>query len=379
MSYKLLERNGVANENIDGAAFNNIVTSGADGILKGILNECVISATGSTIQIDTGELILHGFRIKIIEPITIDLNPSIPDNTYQLIAVIDLSPRREVLFDLICRVPQKLIQDSLFDTEQGRYELELAQFSFTSGKVLNLTPTVKELVFSTDDFRETLYEVQQKNIEQDAKIFDLQKKIDDAVLLNPETEEQKINSNIHILGSLLVDGEQTAIETESLFVKDRFIVCNVGHINDSQTPNTAGFAIVIGGRATDITYTYYLAYGIIHDRQTDTVRLGRGYVRVDNTDYIEETQDRLVNPTFFFGTIEFDGIDSYIVHEEEGQAISTRANNIVNGNIPQWDDTQKTFVDSGVSLGDIESALTTINESLDRIIEIQNSLIGGNG
>lgn len=182
-------------------------------------------------------------------------------------------------------------------------------------------------------------------------------------LLNTETsEEQTINSDIHILGRLIVDGEQTAVETKSLFVKDRFIVCNVS--DDPLLKETAGFAILTSRGDVDLYYTYFRAYGIVHDQATDTVRLGRGVVRVKN-EFADTHTDKLINPEFIFGTIEYDGVDTYIVHEEEGQAISTRENTITNGNIPQWDDTQKTFVDSDASVKDLFNASYGLQYSLN--------------
>ena len=40
--YKILERNGVDNENIDGAAFNNFAAGERDGIVAGVLSQCSI-------------------------------------------------------------------------------------------------------------------------------------------------------------------------------------------------------------------------------------------------------------------------------------------------------------------------------------------------
>ena len=69
MEYKILERNGDENENVDGAAFNNFCADGRNLIFKGVLNECnFVKNETNAIKIDTGELIIQGFRIKIVKP-----------------------------------------------------------------------------------------------------------------------------------------------------------------------------------------------------------------------------------------------------------------------------------------------------------------------
>lgn len=187
--------------------------------------------------------------------------------------------------------------------------------------------------------------------------------VQEAVLRNPESGAQTINGDVQINGRLRVDGDQTIVEAESLLVKDRFIVCNFGDFSQGQDgkPETAGIVMLTGGRDTrDYYYHFFNAYGIIHDQSTDTVRLGRGVLRCDNSDLVDGYPEKMENPIFFFGRAEYKE-GSMIVIPEEGQAISTRANTIQNGNIPEWDDEQKMFVDSGVSLGDIDKALDELH------------------
>lgn len=207
-------------------------------------------------------------------------------------------------------------------------------------------------------------ELQEKNKEQDEAIENIDIPSGKFVELNPKTEEQKIKGDIHILGRLLVDGEQTAVETESLFVKDRFIVCNVSE-GIQYGSETSGLAMIIGSYGTNDYdgHHYYKAYGIVHDQETDTVRLGRGVLKVGT--YEKDGEWKFVNPVFYFGTAEF-GADSWMVIPEEGQAISTRANTIKDGNIPKWDDTQKTFVDSDASVRDLFNASYGLRYSLNK-------------
>ena len=79
--YKILEQNGVENENIDGGAFNNFAAGGRDGIIAGVLTECALAATGNSISISSGLLIICGIRVKITsaEVLSISVPPVSPN------------------------------------------------------------------------------------------------------------------------------------------------------------------------------------------------------------------------------------------------------------------------------------------------------------
>ena len=109
MDYKILEANGVDNENVDGAAFNNFISSSQPGIIQGILNECpVYQVNSTTVGIGTGELIISGFRIKILSDYSIQQSASVPDTEFQIAAKITLNSDRSVLFEFVCRPPVAL-------------------------------------------------------------------------------------------------------------------------------------------------------------------------------------------------------------------------------------------------------------------------------
>lgn len=141
MEFKILEANGVENENVDGAAFNNVMAGGENGIFKGILNECnVYSPTSNSIAIGTGVVMVQGFRIKITDPYIHNFS-SVPvePTEYHLVAKITLLSTRDVSFELICRRKQELVQENLFRTESGVYEAEIATFVHAvSGEITNL-------------------------------------------------------------------------------------------------------------------------------------------------------------------------------------------------------------------------------------------------
>ena len=150
MSFKILEKNGVDNENIDGAAFNNFSAGGRDGIVAGVLSECSLSLSGNVIGIAPGELILHGFRVKITETETFS-NSSVPVSAekYQIIAQIVVSDNNDVVFSFLIRSPATLIQENIFDNNRGTYQIEIGTYRHNpDGSISELTRTVQ--VFYAD-------------------------------------------------------------------------------------------------------------------------------------------------------------------------------------------------------------------------------------
>lgn len=145
MSYKILEQNGIQNENVDGAAFNNFSAGGRNGILKGVLNECLVYKTSSNIlTISPGEILVQGFRVKILdsEDFPIAGFPSI-DTDYHLIIELTLYLDRSVSVRLLCRPVERLLQENLFGNEEGIYQEEIASFVYsTQGSIEELNPTM---------------------------------------------------------------------------------------------------------------------------------------------------------------------------------------------------------------------------------------------
>lgn len=145
MTYKILEQNGVENENIDGAAFNFASCGGKDGILKGVLNECTLySPSSNSVELMTGELLLSGFRVKITSPYRIGFStrPS-SDTQYQIVAKITLDPDRNVQFQLTYGIDRGLTKDNLFVAEKGVYEVEIGRFTHDiNGSVINVSRSI---------------------------------------------------------------------------------------------------------------------------------------------------------------------------------------------------------------------------------------------
>ncbi len=131
MSYKVLERNGVEIENIDGAAFNNAVCGGKNYIMQGVLKECYVTAVQNTIGLLPGTMVIQGIRIKIIEPqyYVLNLFPN-EETNYQIILQIDVEKNRKVTVTSFLRAyNSKLIQENIFEEESGTYQVEVARFT----------------------------------------------------------------------------------------------------------------------------------------------------------------------------------------------------------------------------------------------------------
>ena len=144
MSYKILEQNGIDNENIDGGAFNNFSAGNRDGIIGGVLSECAVTATGNSIGISPGELIIHGIRVKLIsvETLTLASAPAEPIR-YQIIAQIELKANKSIAFSLFVQEVADLIQEELYASDLGTYQVEVARFTHgTNGNIEDLSKTL---------------------------------------------------------------------------------------------------------------------------------------------------------------------------------------------------------------------------------------------
>ncbi len=145
MSYKVLEQNGIDNENVDGGAFNRFTAGGRDGIIKGVLSDCALAAVGNGVGIAPGEIIMCGIRVKItdIEMLFLSGSP-VAATQYQIIAQATLQTNRSLFVSFLLRPSGTLRQDSLYATEQGVYEVEIGTFTHNpDGSISNLKQSLK--------------------------------------------------------------------------------------------------------------------------------------------------------------------------------------------------------------------------------------------
>lgn len=140
MEYKILEAPGVEIDNTDDSLFNNFLLSSRSGIIPEVLDECkVFSPSSNIVSISTGELIIRGFRIKILSNYSYTFNSASASTVeYHLVAKITLNSDKTVLFDIVCREVQSLQKDDLYQIGFGVYEFELAKFKYTNTSITNL-------------------------------------------------------------------------------------------------------------------------------------------------------------------------------------------------------------------------------------------------
>ena len=169
------------------------------------------------------------------------------------------------------------------------------------------------------------------------------------------------NGNLRVHGDLIVDGKTTTADTETLLVKDNFIVINSDN-EDLQTA-LAGIAIKTGENK---------AYGIAYDRQNGSVSLGEGVVNSDN------------NFAFNLGEANPIVTRSQSDQLKDGQILVWDAdtNKIVGSEAYSYEKLEETFTNWDAhhalvkSVEDLDAALleeksirTTADESLSKIIE----------
>lgn len=172
MQYKILESLGVEIENTDDAAFNSFLVSGESGIIAGVLNECRLIDLFGTIVIDTGELMIQGFRIKITEAYQYTpVGTAASRINYHIIGRLELHTGGEVSFNIITRTISELQQDDLHKLSSGIHEVELAKFTHYGNTISSLSSTVQFLSlgsggFSENDKKEVIEEAKKLFIEK---------------------------------------------------------------------------------------------------------------------------------------------------------------------------------------------------------------------
>lgn len=221
MEYKLLESNGVEHSFIDGAAFNNIAVGACNGVLKGVLNECqVYQPSSNIIEISTGELIIQGFRVKLLSPYSAALTAEIPSRKYHIVARISVTSDKTSSFQIVCRDLTALLQESIHKTEQGIYEIELAQFVNTADGIQQVKRTVTTI---GNDYKKDIQDV-----------------------LNASYQALEASKSAHSISTI---NSKRLDNVESVLSKDRFIIDSATTYRKSIPVGVAPYATInkIGG------------------------------------------------------------------------------------------------------------------------------------
>lgn len=155
MAYKILTKNGIDNSNIDGARGEYFNSGMRDGIVQGVLNEGLFTATASNIiSLDTCELRIAGHRIVIDEPVyhTFTNAPS-TDTRYAFVVQIVVDDNQNVDFSLFVQsASTPLIQNDLYKTISGAgtYQVEIGRFTLlTSLTIEDVVRTIDVITGGT--------------------------------------------------------------------------------------------------------------------------------------------------------------------------------------------------------------------------------------
>ncbi|MDE7439758.1 MAG: hypothetical protein K2N23_04550 [Clostridia bacterium] len=208
MSYKVLEQNGIDNENVDGGAFNRFTAGGCDGILKGVLSECELAAAGNGISISTGEIIMCGIRVKITAPETLFVSGvPISDTQYQIIVQATLQSNRSLSVSFLLRPSGALRQDALYVAEQGVYEVEIGTFNHSSSGIKDINRTLCIL--------ESAGGAQNGNSEEEVYLY--------LTNISIDSDRAKVNLNFKIFdpNKVLREGDKLEICNHQLYKRGR--------------------------------------------------------------------------------------------------------------------------------------------------------------
>lgn len=159
---KIFENNGIEIENIDGAALNHFTAGGRDCILKSVLNECkVFSPNSMSVAVSTGEMIIQGVRIKILENVTYTF-PALPSSStpelYRVVAILTKNATLNgyvytAVFSHLPKTTESLRKDDFFKNENasGRYEVEVANYYISRSGISNINMTMPVVYGGIDE------------------------------------------------------------------------------------------------------------------------------------------------------------------------------------------------------------------------------------
>lgn len=189
MKYTILEQIGTEITHLDGAAINRMSSGLSDGIVPGVLNQCsVYQLSSNAFEISSGELIIQGIRIKITEPYTHTITPTIPMSHQCLVASISVSADGVVRFGIVQKDWDNLhlSKDPILKFGQGSYDLVLVDYFASERGVLSLTRRAKVLTspnLSEEEFERIVGEVVDRTEEN---LSDIDKALDQIIQIQNE-------------------------------------------------------------------------------------------------------------------------------------------------------------------------------------------------
>ena len=133
---KILEKDGVENTARDGARVNFSNTSGKNGVVKGILQECKITSntTDGYVHIEPGYLILQGYNIMITEEELIPI-PGDARATNLILAQLSINEGvPDFEFIIVSGSGSQITQHKIHSTENftGVYQITFGSFSYSA-------------------------------------------------------------------------------------------------------------------------------------------------------------------------------------------------------------------------------------------------------
>lgn len=160
------------------------------------------------------------------------------------------------------------------------------------------------------------------------------------------TASDGVFDEVVVNGDLFVSGTSYAIDKQALTVSDNIIVVNAStqlHYENSEPFDNSGIVINTGKKGADGTYE---AYGILYQPNgNDAVYIGKGKLRYEDDDGLEETEYDARTATFTF---------------DEGEAIplAARLDGFTDGVLPVWDAKKNAFKPSGIGLDEVGRDIT---------------------
>lgn len=378
MSYKILTKNGVDNTNIDGARGEYFNSGMRDGIVQGVLNEGLFTASPSnTILLDTCELRIAGHRIVIDAPVYHTFSNAISNDTrYSYVAQIVVDDNRNVDFSLFVQTSNTpLIQNDLYKTIKGSgiYQVEIGKFTLlTTLEVVDIVRTIDIITGGGEKVNNNDY-IKIGEVTTTMLDSGLDAEVNIENVINENTGETETNFDFFIpksAGSIVnVAGEQVASVN---FTSDPQTQINTLNTNINTLDTNK-----LDKNGDTITGTYSIDTGSASDNLGFTIRANNSDVGESST--IKNRDDAL---HLGFGTAgiishykDFDNMDTFVSASAQANvgfivSIGTDDCFKVSAN------NKKTYVFNGL---DIDGGLTIAGVSLlDKIYPIDSVYISVN-